>query len=174
MFAVLCNRDLFPEARFSEKVARDYFWQLICGVEYIHSKGVAHLDLSLENVMLDSADVIRIIDFGLSRKIPLDPDTGKHLLFDRLAMLPTNKVFYIAPEIYNKYPFDSEKCDMWSCGSMLFIMLAGSPAYNFPNIEMDKRFKLVADGKLTDLMDAWKLTSIISPEAIGERVNYRK
>jgi serine/threonine protein kinase len=63
----------FPSHRLSERQARKLFRQMVLGVQYLHRRNVAHLDVSLENMCLDTKDRIRIIDFGVSAVHPFTP-----------------------------------------------------------------------------------------------------
>jgi serine/threonine protein kinase len=67
LFSVLTSQ---PQHKVSESVARSWFYQLCCGVRYLHAHSIAHCDLSLENVCLDADGCIRIIDFGLAVQHP--------------------------------------------------------------------------------------------------------
>lgn len=61
-FDIVCN-----EQRFTEQKARKYFKQMCLGVEFIHSRHICHLDLSLENLLMTDQDELRICDFGVAR-----------------------------------------------------------------------------------------------------------
>ena len=63
----------FPQHRLSEVQARGLFRQMVLGVKYLHLRNVAHLDMSLENMCLDSLDAVRIIDFGVAALHPFTP-----------------------------------------------------------------------------------------------------
>jgi len=51
-----------------EVIARFYFKQMLEGIEAIHEKGIAHLDIKLENILLDKNYDLKIVDFGLASK----------------------------------------------------------------------------------------------------------
>ena len=108
---------------FSEAVACNIMRQLLSAVAYCHEKGVIHRDLKPENILIEKSEEknkdffhIKIIDFGtceILQKTKLTEQIGTS--------------FYIAPEILkNGY---NEKCDLWSCGVILYILLCGSPPF---------------------------------------------
>ena len=51
--------------RIKESIAARYFWGLIEGLEYLHKKGISHRDIKPDNILLDGANNLKIIDFGL-------------------------------------------------------------------------------------------------------------
>ncbi|KAI4321097.1 hypothetical protein MLD38_034518 [Melastoma candidum] len=102
--------------RLNEAESRKYFQQLIDGVDYCHSKGVYHRDLKPENLLLDSQENLRISDFGLSAF----PETGVHVL--RTTCGTPN---YVAPEVLSHKGYNGAVADVWSCGVILYVLLAG-------------------------------------------------
>ncbi|KAJ6709626.1 NON-SPECIFIC SERINE/THREONINE PROTEIN KINASE [Salix koriyanagi] len=102
--------------RLSEAEARRYFQQLIDGVDYCHSKGVYHRDLKPENLLLDSQGNLKISDFGLSAL----PEQGVSLL--RTTCGTPN---YVAPEVLSHKGYDGAIADVWSCGVILYVLMAG-------------------------------------------------
>ncbi|XP_021283891.1 CBL-interacting serine/threonine-protein kinase 8-like isoform X1 [Herrania umbratica] len=102
--------------RLSEAEARRYFQQLIDGVEYCHSKGVYHRDLKPENLLLDSQGNLKISDFGLSALL----EQGVSLL--RTTCGTPN---YVAPEVLSHKGYDGAVADVWSCGVILYVLMAG-------------------------------------------------
>ena len=101
--------------RLSEEEASNFFYQLINGVEYIHSQGIAHRDLKPENLLLTEDKVLKIIDFGLSHE------------FEEEEFLKTKcgSPSYAAPEIISKPNYNGFKIDIWCCGIILYAMLCG-------------------------------------------------
>ncbi|XP_050378849.1 CBL-interacting serine/threonine-protein kinase 8-like [Argentina anserina] len=102
--------------RLGEGEARRFFQQLIDGVDYCHSKGVYHRDLKPENLLLDSLGNLRISDFGLSAL----PEQGVSLL--RTTCGTPN---YVAPEVLSHKGYDGAVADVWSCGVILYVLMAG-------------------------------------------------
>ncbi|KAK8642597.1 hypothetical protein V6N13_011934 [Hibiscus sabdariffa] len=107
---------IIHNGRLSEAEARRYFQQLIDGVEFCHSKGVYHRDLKPENLLLDSQGNLKISDFGLSAL----PEQGVSLL--RTTCGTPN---YVAPEVLSHKGYDGAVADIWSCGVILYVLMAG-------------------------------------------------
>ncbi|KAL6770548.1 SNRK2F [Auxenochlorella protothecoides x Auxenochlorella symbiontica] len=119
-----------PAMRLCEEEARWFFQQLVVGLDYCHSRGVANRDLKLENLLLDSADsprpILKMCDFGYS----------KHEL-NSLPKTSVGTTCYMAPEVYLGYTtYDAKVADIWSLGIILFAMLFGA----FPFKGRDKRY----------------------------------
>ena len=116
--------DLFDyiqkEKCFTEKKASIIFRQLLSAVNHLHKKNIVHRDLKPENIVFvktkDNDIFIKIIDFGASTAF-----RGKNLSQE------LGTIYYIAPEVFmNNY---NEKCDIWSCGIILYTMLCGHPPF---------------------------------------------
>ncbi|KAK3128084.1 hypothetical protein QOZ80_7AG0582400 [Eleusine coracana subsp. coracana] len=104
--------------KLKEDEARRYFQQLINAVDYCHSRGVYHRDLKLENLLLDIAGTLKISDFGLSA-------ISEQLKADGLLHTTCGTANYVAPEVINDKGYDGATADLWSCGVILFVLLAG-------------------------------------------------
>ncbi|KAJ4953624.1 hypothetical protein NE237_030456 [Protea cynaroides] len=108
--------EIVHQRRLPENESRRYFQQLIDVVDYCHSKGVYHRDLKPENLLLDSQRNLKISDFGLSAL----PQQGVGLLHTTCGT-PN----YVAPEVLSDQGYDGSAADVWSCGVILFVLMAG-------------------------------------------------
>uniref|UniRef100_A0A8I7BBG3 non-specific serine/threonine protein kinase n=1 Tax=Hordeum vulgare subsp. vulgare TaxID=112509 RepID=A0A8I7BBG3_HORVV len=102
--------------RLDEREAKKYFYQLIDAVDYCHRRGVFHRDLKPENLLLDNQGNLKVSDFGLSvlRKVP-----------GQLLSTSCGSPCYVAPEVIQHRTYDGAAADIWSCGVILFELLAG-------------------------------------------------
>lgn len=123
------------KGKLREGVARKYFQQLISGVDFCHSRGVYHRDLKPENLLLDENGNLKISDFGLSALAESKRQDG---LLHTACGTPA----YVAPEIISKKGYDGAKSDIWSCGVILFVLLAGYLPFHGTNLmEMYRKIK---------------------------------
>ncbi|KAK1275886.1 CBL-interacting serine/threonine-protein kinase 6 [Acorus gramineus] len=113
--------------RLKESAARRYFHQLISAVDSCHSRGVFHRDLKPENLLLDEAGDLKVADFGLSA-------LTEHLRPDGLLHTTCGTPAYVAPEVIGKKGYDGAKADIWSCGVILFVLLAGFLPFQDENV----------------------------------------
>ncbi|KAG8069809.1 hypothetical protein GUJ93_ZPchr0006g42753 [Zizania palustris] len=121
------------KGKFSEDVARQYFHQLISGVDYCHSRGVYHRDLKPENLLLDENENLKVSDFGLSAL----SESKRH---DGLLHTTCGTPAYVSPEVLSRRGYDGAKADIWSCGVILFVLVAGYLPFHDTNlIEMYKK-----------------------------------
>ena len=107
--------------RNNERWTRYLFRQFIAGLQKIHEADIAHLDLKIDNVLVDIVDVdgmweprIKIADFGMSQiEIDLHKVTAKHGLV------------YRAPEILDgASTYDGEKADVFASAFILLAIFA--------------------------------------------------
>lgn len=115
------------KGRLKEEVARKYFQQLICAVEFCHSRGVFHRDLKPENLLLDLDGNLKVADFGLSAVSDQIRQDG---LFHTFCGTPA----YVAPEVLGRKGYDGAKVDIWSCGIVLFVLMAGYLPFHDLNV----------------------------------------
>ena len=121
------------KGKLKEDAARKYFQQLIGAVDFCHSRGVYHRDIKPENLLLDENGNLKISDFGLSALW----DSRRQ---DGLLHTTCGTPAYVAPEVINKKGYDGAKADIWSCGVVLFVLLAGYLPFQDMNLlEMYKK-----------------------------------
>ncbi|KAM6578418.1 hypothetical protein CsatB_030255 [Cannabis sativa] len=115
------------KGRLKEDVARKYFMQLINAVDFCHNKGVFHRDIKPENLLLDENDNLKVSDFGLSALANCQRQDG---LLHTTCGTPA----YVAPEVINRKGYDGAKADIWSCGVVLYVLLAGYLPFHDSNL----------------------------------------
>jgi len=151
---------IHKEKSFSERVAGHIMKQIFSAVNFCHNNKVIHRDLKPENILIETQKEekkeffhIKIIDFGTSDVIK------KNKMFSMQIGTP----YYIAPEIlegsYN------EKCDLWSCGVIMYILLCGYPPFY---AEEDKDiYKAVKSGKYSIIGKEWDNVSLEAKDLIN-------
>ncbi|CAL9119714.1 unnamed protein product [Musa textilis] len=121
------------KGRLKEDVARKYFQQLISAIDFCHSRGVYHRDLKPENLLLDENGNLKVSDFGLSALAESKQQDG---LLHTTCGTPA----YVAPEVISRKGYDGAKADTWSCGIILFVLMAGYlPFHNSNLMEMYRK-----------------------------------
>jgi len=116
-------RQIQKLAPFDEFHAAFIMYQVFTAVHYCHLKRIVHRDLKPENILIEKTNtdgyfIIKIIDFG----------TAKLFKKDILQKTLIGSPYYIAPEVVlRKY---TEKCDLWSCGVIFYILLSNKLPFN--------------------------------------------
>ncbi|KAL5251897.1 hypothetical protein ACHWQZ_G014882 [Mnemiopsis leidyi] len=117
LFEEICNRKYFSEADASVCMQ-----QILESVQYCHSMNVVHRDIKPENLLLSSKNKdakIKLADFGLSVEV-----SNEKTYWFGFAGTPG----YLAPEVIKKNPY-GKRVDLWACGVVLYILLAGYPPF---------------------------------------------
>jgi serine/threonine protein kinase len=162
------------KGRLQEETARKYFQQLISAVGFCHSRGVFHRDLKPENLLLDENGDLKVSDFGLSAVSDQIRQDG---LFHTFCGTPA----YVAPEVLGRKGYEASKVDIWSCGVILFVLMAGYLPFHDQNIM--SMYKKIYKGEfrcprwfspsltrlLTRLLDTNPETRITIPEIMENR-----
>lgn len=115
----MTNGELFDyivaRDRLNERVAADFYHQILNAIEYIHELKIVHRDLKPENLLLDDKFNLKLADFGLSNMYV----TGQEL------DTPCGSPCYAAPEMVSGKPYNGLSVDIWSSGIVLFAMICG-------------------------------------------------
>jgi calcium-dependent protein kinase len=145
----------------NESEAAGVMKQLISAVNYVHTNNIVHRDLKPENILLDTKNnnIIKIIDWGTARFYE------RNKKMNRISGTP----YYIAPEVlFEKY---DEKCDVWSCGVIMYILLCGYPPFNADNdTEILNKIKI---GKFTFPEEEWDNVSSEAKDLISKMLAYK-
>ncbi len=109
-----------PDYHYTEAECARLVKQMLSAVRYLHSKGIIHRDLKLENFLFSSKaqdSELKMIDFGLS----------KHFRFGEVHHEAVGTPYTVAPEvIHGSY---DERCDIWAIGVITFLLLSGDPPF---------------------------------------------
>jgi len=129
--------------RFSERDAADAVWQMLLALNYIHSHGIVHRDVKLENFLYDSkgSHHLKLIDFGFSKM--WDPNIKMHVSCGTLS--------YVAPEVLEKSY--TSQCDLWSLGVIAFILLGGYMPFSGKDEKL--QMENIAQGKYVLKPEKW-------------------
>ncbi|CAO3569914.1 unnamed protein product [Mortierella alpina] len=116
-----CGGDLYnsiKQGHMSRIEVDCCFKQLIHGVAYLHSMGVAHRDIKPENLLLDGQGRLKITDFGVSDVFRMCWEKSPHLSKGLCGSEP-----YIAPEEFQSKEYDARRVDIWACGIVYYCMV---------------------------------------------------
>lgn len=111
-----------------EHQAKIWFYQMVKGIRYLHSMGIAHRDLKCENILISKNMNVKIADFGFARRC--EDDKGSSIMSTTYC----GSAAYAAPEVVSGKPYDPKKADVWSLGIILFIMLNAAMPFDDTNL----------------------------------------
>ncbi|KAI9348210.1 kinase [Obelidium mucronatum] len=138
--------------KFEYEMAQSFTCQILCGLEYLHDRCIIHRDIKGANILVNHLGVVKIADFGISKK-----NEYKYQPNARLSLQGT--VYWMAPEImlnqggaggggvgYNS------KVDIWSLGCVVYEMLEGHHPWTGFN-EMQIMWKVGKEHRAPELTD---------------------
>ncbi|OHT08984.1 CAMK family protein kinase [Tritrichomonas foetus] len=139
----LCDTDLQVEVsksgKFPEDEAKKIFKEIIESIKFVHSVGVAHRDIKLDNFLIKNS--------GKTKKIILS-DFGFSLLVceDKNCTIRCGTLAYLAPEIIKNEPYNPYLVDIWSAGVVLYSIVAGR--FPWPTSNNDIMIEWITTRKL--------------------------
>ena len=115
-------QEIVDKGPFTETYSAYVMYQIFSAINYCHKMNIIHRDLKPENILIVDRDKnnyprIKICDFGTSKMVE------KGAVQKKLV----GSSYYIAPEVLKKRY--NEKCDIWSCGVILYILLSARPPF---------------------------------------------
>lgn len=104
------------QAPISEEIMRPIVYQIASALEYLHSRGIIHRDIKLQNVLIRDDLMLKLIDFGFA--VMVDNDAKLSVFCGTPS--------YMAPEIVKRTPYDGRKTDVWALGVLMYKLLTGA------------------------------------------------
>lgn len=142
-----------PDYHYTESQCAKLVKQMLCAVRYIHSKGIIHRDLKLENFLFstnEGSSELKMIDFGLS----------KHFKYGEVQHEAVGTPYTVAPEvIHGAY---DERCDVWAIGVITYLLLSGDPPFGGcggPESLMEVRSNILAGRFEFEPEEVWGIVS---------------
>ena len=152
---------LKSKGTLDEEEGKYLFYQIVCGLRYIHRQGIIHRDIKLDNILIDEAFHCKICDFGVSRYMK------PHELVNEQCGTPA----YLAPEIVLEMGYKGFGADIWSLGVLLFCILTGGMPFKASTIE--NLHKIIIKGEFefpennnlsTEVKELIKGMLVVNPE----------
>ena len=115
--------EIIKVGKFDEGQSAFIMNQIFKAITYCHSLNIIHRDLKPENIMITDREKngclqVKIIDFGTAKISEKGQSENRYV----------GSSYYMAPEVIKrKY---NEKCDLWSCGVIMYILLSGRPPFD--------------------------------------------
>ncbi|KTB19881.1 Nitrogen permease reactivator protein [Nakaseomyces glabratus] len=146
-----CDYDLFAIV-MSNKMSYEEicccFKQILCGVQYLHSIGLAHRDLKLDNCVINSKGIVKLIDFGAA--VVFSYPFSKTLV-EASGIVGSDP--YLAPEVCIFTKYDPRPVDIWSTAIIFACMILKKFPWKIPKLR-DNSFKLFCSGRNCDSLSA--------------------
>jgi eukaryotic-like serine/threonine-protein kinase len=131
----------FVEGRpLSEVIRRDslapetatrYGLEIAAALAHAHERGIVHRDLKPANIMITAAGSVKVLDFGLAKRLPEADLSGATLSQEPLSQpgAVVGTLLYMAPEALRGEPADA-RTDIWGLGTVLYEMLVGRAPFD--------------------------------------------
>ena len=140
---------------YTEKNARDLAVRMLESIKFLHDRGIAHRDIKPENLLLmsESDTSLKLADFGFARRFSTDDQ-------DVSMKTKCGTPSFVPPELVLGVPY-GPKCDIWSCGCTLFMLLSGRAPFDSRKTGgKNAMFRKIRAGDFVFYEDLWKDISI--------------
>lgn len=118
---------IHSSVQLSEFHIKHFFYQILCGLKYIHSADVIHRDLKPGNILCSLNGCLKICDFGLARGMAPQYFTARESRHDITNYVATR--WYRAPELILSHKAYHKAIDMWSAGCILAEFFGRKPVF---------------------------------------------
>ena len=120
LFDEITERNQSKTKTFTELEVKEIAWVILHTLNHLHNNGIIHRDLKPENFLYNPIDSsIKMLDFGLARS-----NSNEYTTCSSRVGTP----YYMAPEVLKRNY--NLKCDLWSVGVIIYILLVGYPPFN--------------------------------------------
>jgi serine/threonine protein kinase len=113
---------------FNESLIRTFTKQILLGLDYLHSHGIAHRDIKGGNILVDRDGTVKLADFGASKKL------ADIMSYSEGCKTVTGSPYWMAPEViqqgYAERSTYGRKADIWSVGAVIIEMATGKPPWS--------------------------------------------
>jgi serine/threonine protein kinase len=116
--------------------------KIVDALDFLHSKGIAHRDIKLDNIVLTENFEPKLIDFGLCTESFLNSTSFYN---DNLRSTVCGTLEYMAPEILKNKPYDPMATDIWALGVVVYSMATGQFPWHGPISQIIKK---ILDGSI--------------------------
>jgi serine/threonine protein kinase len=116
---------------FDNQTLKRLFYDVACGVQYIHSAGIAHNDIKPENIMVDFSGRAKLIDFGYAKDFLTAGDNAKN-----------GTLTYATLELFKRGSYNTQKADIWALAILLYEMATGNLPFSEAGDRQIRRGKL--------------------------------
>lgn len=151
-----------PDYHYTEGECARLVKQMLSAVRYLHSRGIIHRDLKLENFLFSSTSKdseLKMIDFGLS----------KHFRYGEVQHEAVGTPYTVSPEVI-RGSYD-ERCDIWAIGVITFLLLSGDPPFGGcggPEPLMQVRANILSGTFKFEPQEIWANTSLLAKSFIRD------
>ena len=151
------------QKKFTEHEAAQITIQMLSALAYLHNNGIVHRNIRPSNILVveNGKWDIKLIDFDFAKALP-----SGHKFYEKT---PYVAPYYDAPEIF-KGQYD-EKCDIWSAGCMLYILLSGKMPF-FTNGSTEELAEQISIGQFDLDSDIWNHVSQDAKDLIRQLLSY--